>query len=131
MKFYEYDLSTGQILRHHTRRLPPPPETGCGIAPTPEFDSEDYIAMTTGEGPVIMQQDPLGATWSKRQITADGVDEAVLSPLPDPCPVEIDGTLYQVIGGSLEVSANEPGSYVVMVKHPAHVRETWTIEAMP
>ena len=56
--------------------------------------------------------------FSKLNIAADGVDEAVLANLPDPCTVVINGEPHEVTGGSLELSADVPATYVVEIRDP-------------
>lgn len=50
---------------------------------------------------------------SKRSIRADGVDETVISGLPDPATILIDGVAHEVAGGVLEFSADIRGLYEI------------------
>jgi hypothetical protein len=75
----------------------------------------------------IVPRLPLGATWSKTTVTADGVDEAVLQPLPDPCTVYIDGVAEVVVGGALELSLEAPGVYRVSIDEVQHLPQEWEI----
>jgi hypothetical protein len=71
----------------------------------------------------------LNATWSKTTITANGTDTAVLSGLPDPCTVMIDGEAHEITGGSLEFAASSPGVYRISIDEVQYLPEQWEITA--
>ena len=77
---------------------------------------------------VITPRQSLNATWNKTTITADGIDEAVLSTLPN-CTVTVDGTDYVVTDGSFEFSATSIGEYAIRVDEVEYIAEKWMIIA--
>jgi hypothetical protein len=81
------------------------------------------------EDGVLVPRSTLNATWSKTTITANGVDTAVLSGLPDPCTVMIDGEAHEVTGGSLEFAASSPGVYRISIDEVQYLPETWEVIA--
>ena len=82
------------------------------------------------DGAAIKPRAPLGATLDKHTVTADGIDEAVLSGLPTPCTVYVDDVPELVEDGSAELSFTTPGTYIVMVNEPAYQQQFWQIEAV-
>ncbi|MBD9511642.1 hypothetical protein IB265_33340 [Ensifer sp. ENS10] len=56
-------------------------------------------------------------TISKTAIAADNVDEAVITGLPDPAWVVIDGHPFEVAGGTLSISSHMPASYSLHIDH--------------
>ena len=81
---------------------------------------------------MITTKTALTATWdvsATMSINADGVDEAVLATLPNPCTVYVDGDPVAVTDGSFEFAAKDPGVYRVSVDEPAFLRQEWEIEA--
>lgn len=85
------------------------------------------VDMNTHE---LTARTPLSATLDKATVTADGIDEAVLSGLPIPCTVYIDGVPEVINDGSAEFSFTDPGTYIVMVNEPAYLQQFWQIEAV-
>ncbi len=70
---------------------------------------------------------------SVSEIAADGVDECVISGLPDPCRVQVNGAFYwlgEVAGGSLTITSTEPGTLsVTVLNNPTHKPWKTTIHA--
>lgn len=97
------------------RIMPMPP----GTAPETHYVKDGAIAPRR----------PLGASWSREEVVADGVDEAVLSPLPIPCTVHVDGRPVDVDDGSFELACSEAGEYHVAVDEPGWLMQEWTITA--
>lgn len=126
--FVAYEEATGKILKSgfvsQPQDLPLQTDGEAGVAVL-EVDSEEYpagvndkffmvdVSETTLE--IIPRPD---LAFDKLTIIADGVDEAVLSDLPDPCMVVINGQTHEVTGGSLELSADVPATYVVEIRNP-------------
>lgn len=82
---------------------------------------------------VIQRAVPLptsGASFDKLQITADGVDVAILSPLPIPSTVIVNGAQQEIIDGSLEVVSILDGTYNIIFSTPGYATQEWTIEAI-
>ena len=80
------------------------------------------------EGEVVARE-ALTAAWNSETVTADG-SEIVLSGLPVPCTVYIDGEAVIVGDGSLEFSAGTAGEYNVRVNEAAYLEKEWTIDAV-
>ena len=80
------------------------------------------------EGEVVARE-ALTATWNSETVTTDG-SEIVLSGLPTPCTVYIDGEAVVVDDGSLEFSAGTAGEYNVRVNEAAYLEKEWTIDAV-
>jgi len=73
----------------------------------------------------------LTATWDAVTVPADGAAEIVLSDLPIPCTVIIDyDQSVEVADGSLEFTADAPGTYSVVVDEVAYIRQEWTVDAI-
>lgn len=77
----------------------------CGLE---VFQETDYVLNG-----VIVQRPILA--FDKTSIAADDTDTATLAGLPDPCTVSIDGTEYEVTGGTLEVTSPLPATYHVEI----------------
>jgi hypothetical protein len=71
----------------------------------------------------------LTATWNAETVSADG-SEIVLSGLPIPCTVFVDGGAVIVEDGSLEFSADAPGEYNFRVNEVEYLEQEWTINAI-
>lgn len=81
------------------------------------------------EGEVVARA-ALTATWDAETVTADGSAEIVLSTLPIPCTVYIDGEAVTVEDGSLEFSTEAIGEYIIRVNEVAYLEKEWTINAV-
>ena len=79
---------------------------------------------------VIAERTAMSASWDSTTVTADGTSEIVLSGLPEPCEVYIDGNAVSVNDGSLEFSTGSPGDYTVRVDEVAFLEEEWTVNAV-
>lgn len=107
-----------------------------------ELDGLPYIAGAVDyktEFVDVSQSPPVKAskqstpfTQNKTQINADGIDELVLSGLPDPCTVIWpDGVVTEVTGGRVAWSVDYPGSYAFKLSSPIHLETEVGIEAIP
>tara|TARA_R110002012_G_scaffold292732_2_gene488011 strand:- start:864 stop:1268 length:405 start_codon:yes stop_codon:yes gene_type:complete len=88
-------------------------------------DSKFYVV----DG-AIVEKGTIVATLDKETIYADGVDEAVLSPLPVPVTVWIDGEDVLVEDGSFELSVNTVGPYHIVVDDVRYPRMVWSVNAV-
>lgn len=79
----------------------------------------DYVDLTGPEP--IKRVRPTLAGFDKTTIAADGVDEAVLSGIPDPCTVLIDGQPHEITGNELRISSTTTASYRVAIDHWPHM----------
>ncbi len=64
---------------------------------------------------VVCRRPNLEAIVNKTSIAADDADEAVISGLPDPITIKIDGEIYEVEGGSLTITSPMPAAYRIEV----------------
>jgi hypothetical protein len=83
---------------------------------------------------VVVARDAMALAVSSTTITADGVDEATITGLPDPCSVTISGAVSwgpgDVTGGSLTLTATTPGAInVTVASEPQYSSETVVIHA--
>jgi len=69
-------------------------------------------------------------TLSNIPVIANGVDCGVLQYLPTPCTVSMNGEVYEVTDGLLELSFDTPGEYQVTVSAFPYLDKTFTIEAI-
>ena len=88
----------------------------------------DAATQYVSEGEVVAREE-LTATWNAETVTADG-SEIVLSGLPIPCTVYVDGEAVIVDDGSLEFSADTAGEYNVRVDEAAYLEKEWLINAV-
>lgn len=111
--FTIYDPATGWIKR-----------TGYCIAGDLELQVQPGEALVLGYSDddfnyvldeVILDRPAF--TISKTEIVADDTDEAVITGLPDPVEVKIDGTAYEITGGTLALSSPMPATYKVEIDH--------------
>ena len=78
----------------------------------------------------LRERSAITAAWSSESVLADGSTEIVLSPLPSPCTVSVDGTEVIVSDGSLEFSTSAVGQYVVALDEAAYQPKEWVINAV-
>ena len=87
------------------------------------------VELIDGEW-VQKQKTELSATWSAETVAADGTAEIVLSTLPIPCPVYVDGAAVVVEDGSLEFSTEAIGKYRIYINEVAYLEKEWIINAV-
>ena len=78
----------------------------------------------------VTEKTELSATWSAETVAADGTAEIVLSTLPIPCTVYVDGAAVVVEDGSLEFSTEAIGEYKIQVNEAAYLEKEWIINAV-
>ena len=78
----------------------------------------------------VTKKSELSATWSAETVAADGTAEIVLSTLPIPCTVYVDGAAVVVEDGSLEFSTEAIGEYKIRVNEAAYLEKEWIINAV-
>jgi len=126
-------LETGQIIARYEATPEKSAEEMAELYPDTTFiQCEENVAGDThyvSEG-VIAERTALSASWDNTTVAADGTSEIVLSGLPVPCTVYIDGNAVLVEDGSLEFSADAPGDYNVRVDEVAHLEQEWTVNAV-
>ena len=100
------------------------------ISPVEEADAPSTYMIQVDGVWEQRQKHELTASWSADSVTANGTAEIVLSPLPIPCTVYLDGDVVVVEDGSLEFSTEAVGFYRVMVDEPAYFQKEWVINAV-
>lgn len=98
---------------------------------------ENYVTGTTTQrqethwvdGGVLTARAALSVSWNKTTIDADGVDEAILSGLPQPCSVWVEGVEHVITDGSAEITADVAADYSVVVDEPGYLAQSWIITA--
>lgn len=112
--FTVYDPTTGAIHRSGwCRRGDLGLQVRDGEAVVFEASADDLTQYVL-EGEVVNK--PIFA-FDKLEIAADGLDEAVMTGLPSPVTVIIDGTPHEVTGGTLEIASIMPAVYRVVIIH--------------
>ena len=100
------------------------------ISPVEEEDAPTACVELIDDNWVQKQKSEISATWSAETVTADGSSEVVLSTLPTPCTVYVDGTKVVVEDGSLEFSTEAIGKYRIRINEPAFLDKEWIINAV-
>jgi hypothetical protein len=133
--FSEAVPGVGEIVR---RRTCLPEDCFSGIDPaTPVLELEPeaivnediHYGVKVGDQWSITVRPELGEL-SKTTIDADGVDEAVITGLPKPCTVTIDGEATEVTDGELAFTADTPGQYELVIDQFPYQRWTRTVTAV-
>jgi hypothetical protein len=128
MRLFEYSIATGRVSSVHERSDGSLPDVGDGNALIEAEGSEPQMFFVVdGE---VHERAQISASWSKTEIAADGVDTAVLSALPNPCTVNIDGETHVILGGALEFTALAPGVYRIFIDEVAYRPRFWEITAV-
>jgi hypothetical protein len=118
-----YKTASGQVVGWHSATFDPvdtehPLPTGCAaiLAEDAVDDSAAYIA---GSPPAVTARPSPACTLDKSTITANGTDTATLSNIPIGATVAVtdsnDTTTYTINDGTLEITADEPGTITITV----------------
>lgn len=107
------DLADGQIG--------PPGTVTVGVdADDVGPDPAAWLAAHYVAGGVVLPRASIAATFSAETIAADGVDELVISDLPDPCTARFRGAVsagpIEVTGGELVLTCDVPGTLQVTIE---------------
>lgn len=102
---------------------------------TPPADAFVYIAGNFVNNGTVAARGAIAAAVSAATITADGTTVASITGLPDPCTVSLTGVQTVaptvVTGGTIEITANAPGTIAVSVTaDPAYLPWSTTIDAV-
>jgi len=73
---------------------------------------------------------PIPSTISALTLSADSIDSIIISSLPNPCSVTVDGTTYEVTDGSFEFSTTMPGAYSIVVESFPYKPTTFEVTAI-
>jgi hypothetical protein len=96
------------------------------------METEDVINSRTHyvSNGQITERTELSSSWNAETVAADGTTEIVLSDLPVPCTVYVNGDEVTVDDGSLEFSTSDSGFYHVAIDEPAYLGQEWVINAI-
>ena len=102
------------------------------------YPDDTFLQVPSGTNPEthyvldgeVTEKSELSATWSAETVAADGTAEIVLSTLPIPCTVYVDGAAVVVEDGSLEFSTEAIGEYKIRVNEAAYLEKEWIINAV-
>jgi len=102
------------------------------------YPDDTFLQVPSGTNPEthyvldgeVTEKSELSATWSAETVAADGTAEIVLSTLPIPCTVYVDGAAVVVEDGSLEFSTEAIGEYKIRVNEAAYLEKEWTVNAV-
>lgn len=131
-----YELATGRILQTMS-------DTEVGVQTSFEADCDaalhgvmfikanptsNYVDTSTTPHSLKERQNPQ-AVCNKVLISPDGVDAAVISGLPDPCTLTVDGIETAVAGGSFSFTTTEADGHLIVLDEPTYARQFWQIVA--
>ena len=130
IRFTVFDPTDGRILR--VGGCPPDSidlqaEDGEAVIALDSEASQHWIDPETLER---KDKQPITAHWTKEEIAADGVDQAILLGLPIGVTTTVDGVGYYINDASLRLTVNDPGTYRVVVDDPKYFYSFWDIEAI-
>lgn len=86
----------------------------------------DYVDVATE---TVMAKQALALALDKDTIVADGIDQAVLSGLPVPFDVEVNGAIVTVSDGTLEISTTDAGVHRICVGSAAYHQQRFKVYA--
>ena len=125
-----YDLNTGEILRNRSQPVDYIEEDlhdGEGYIVERSNDITQYVDTTSKK---IIDKQEIPCSINKLTIDADGVDEIIISNLPNPSDIEIvDMENYLVIDNTFEFTIDTPGEYKIICKSFPYLDKEYTINA--
>jgi len=71
--------------------------------------------VDTRHNPPQITKRPVFAGFDKTEIKADGIDKAVMTGLPIPCRVYVDGVPFDIDSGSMSLSSKYRATYTVEI----------------
>lgn len=126
-----YETRTGRIVRVVTgpaNIIDQQAQTGEGYAAGTANTLTQYVNTAKRR---VENRPKISATVSKSTIVADGADIASISGLPQPCTVTLEGQIYRVEDGTLSLTTDIPGSFLLTVQAWPYLDAEFTVEASP
>ncbi|MDP4546483.1 hypothetical protein [Marinobacter sp. MDS2] len=119
----------GVIFAEHVCLNPPQAGAGQSAQEVPlDFDA----AAHWFDGTEFHARHPLTLTVSAAQITADGIDECLISGIPEGTTVIWpDGQSDAVTDGEVRFSVDLPGTYTLAFEAVPYLTQEVTVEAIP
>lgn len=105
------------------------PEGAAFSDEVPFGTDPNSIWFDAGLGSSVLRQ-PATLALPRPYLACDDTDAVLLTDLPDPCTLSINGNSVDVAGGSYELTTVEPGPLVVALTHRHH-SELKVVEALP
>ena len=129
--FIYYDLSTGEIVKAITIpfivNMIDAAVQGFGVVSGVCHDISNHIIdVNTME---IVEKDLNPAEIDKISILANGEDVATISGLSPNSFATVGGVRYQVNDGTLEITIDAPGYYVIRVEDRIHLPKEFGVNA--
>lgn len=100
-------------------------EQGLKTGRCHRLETSDLLAVYVADG-AVTKRPSIVATVTKASIAADGKDKAVISRLPRPCTILIDGVPVTRKGGALTLTSDMPGDYRISVDQWPYL--PWSVE---
>lgn len=130
--FAVYD-NEGKILRHGVCMEP-----DLQLQVLGDYENESVIELRQPisdathwiDGGAVAERPRMAISLNKSTMQADGEDELVMTGLPTPCTVLVQGMTLIVEDGSLEYSTTEAGEFIVEVRAFPYQDENFVIEAL-
>lgn len=77
----------------------------------------------------VVERPSMPFTVQKPAVIADGLDVATIADLPSPCTVTIDGQIFEVDDGTVELTFDEPGKHTITLSAWPYLNHTVEIIA--
>lgn len=96
---------------------------------------DDMSHYISGSPPAFTAKTDLTTTINKTSIADDGVDEAIISSVPNGTHYHIENDVFSywangtITDGTLEFSTLDIGTYVITLLHVEHLKKTYTVTA--
>jgi len=131
MKSYiVYNNSTGQILRTGAC-----PDDMVSIQKLSieedviEGEAHDLTQYVIFPSLLVINKEANPASIDKISITADGIDTATISDLPNPTDVRINKDKYVVTDGTFEFTVDTTGTYIIICDAFPYLLKEFTVDA--
>jgi hypothetical protein len=93
-------------------------------------DADASLRSHWYNGLEVLENIPLAVVVSDTSFYADGDAEVVFSGLPVPCEISINNDIITVTDGTLELGADEPDTFHVVIDEVGYTRQEWVIDAI-
>ncbi len=131
MKYIIFDIVTGLISRVYSggtaEQAAMQPDDGESLIAVEDDVVVDDTHLVIDEALVLKPEMELSV--SKASILADGVDESVISGIPENTSVSIDRQPQEIDGNTVEFSVDLEGVYNLIFRNTLYLDTAVTIEA--
>lgn len=136
MQATEYNLITGVMGAqvYKSDEQPYTPESGNGSVDG-MYDGNFYYVDVSTNPVTVMDRSALVLSINKTEITADGIDEAIISNVPVDSHCRIikqHETILDsdIIDGTVELSTAQTGYYTITITHPEYIKQVIEVTAI-